>query len=42
MVIHLGFVSQAEGGETKAATQNGFSVSILCKIRSAFTDSSVV
>lgn len=28
VVIHLGFVSQAEGGETKAATQNGFYVPV--------------
>lgn len=28
MVRHLGFVSQADGGETKAATQNGFYVTV--------------
>lgn len=25
---YIGFASQAEGGETKAATQNGFYVSV--------------
>lgn len=28
VVMHLGFASHAEGGEAKAATQNGFYVSV--------------
>lgn len=32
VVIHLGFARQAEGGETEAATQNGFFVSVYRKV----------